>query len=236
MITMTLTSVGNKMIRQSNDFKDFYDTLGVASSATTEEVKQAYRRLARKYHPDVSNERDAEERFKKIQRAYSVLNSPIERRYYDQVRRNKAGEMYGYKNATNQAYWATTQSLSNGFFRKSFHFLMVLFWLCYGFFCRLFRVALVTMLMAVTTMIEKVAGLMIVPFLIAGLVFEGNPFVLKTWSVHPEMAFVCFGLPLTVLLLSSLLGPVIQWLAQDGPLFQTTERWIDSLRYKTLSI
>lgn len=224
------------MSDRSDVMEDFYAVLGIPFSATSEEIKLAYRRLARKYHPDVSKVQDAGERFKEIQRAYSVLKSPIERRYYDQVRRNEGGEMNASRSAPNQAYWASPQTPRNGLFRKGFHFLMVLFWLCYGFFYRLFRVALVTILMVATTMIEKVAGLLVVPFLIAGLIFEGNPFVLKTWSVHPEMAFLCFGLPVTALLLSGLVGLLIQWLAQEGPLFQTTERWINSLRYKTLCI
>lgn len=56
--------------------RDFYDILGVSRSADAEELKRAYRRLARKYHPDVNKEPGAEEKFKEINRAYEVLSIP----------------------------------------------------------------------------------------------------------------------------------------------------------------
>ena len=54
-------------------FKDYYETLGVARGATEADIKSAYRKLARKYHPDVNKEKDAEERFKEVGEAYAVL-------------------------------------------------------------------------------------------------------------------------------------------------------------------
>lgn len=62
---------------------DYYETLGVSRDADKEEMKQAYRRLARKYHPDVNKEPEAEERFKEINRAYEVLSEPETRARYD---------------------------------------------------------------------------------------------------------------------------------------------------------
>lgn len=69
-------------------FKDYYDTLGVTRNAGAEELKRAYRKLARKYHPDVSKEKNAEARFKDVQEAYEVLKDPEKRAAYDQLGRN----------------------------------------------------------------------------------------------------------------------------------------------------
>ncbi|MDX1517962.1 MAG: DnaJ C-terminal domain-containing protein [Woeseiaceae bacterium] len=63
--------------------KDYYDILGVARDASADEIKRAYRRLARKYHPDVSKESDAEARFKEMKEAYDVLRDPEKRAAYD---------------------------------------------------------------------------------------------------------------------------------------------------------
>jgi curved DNA-binding protein len=69
-------------------FKDYYDTLGLTRGAGAEEIKRAYRKLARKYHPDVSKERNAEARFKDVQEAYEVLKDPERRAAYDQLGRD----------------------------------------------------------------------------------------------------------------------------------------------------
>ncbi len=65
------------------EFKDYYSTLGVERDASPEDIKRSYRRLARKYHPDVSTEPEAEERFKEVQEAYEVLKDPEKRDAYD---------------------------------------------------------------------------------------------------------------------------------------------------------
>jgi curved DNA-binding protein len=66
-------------------FKDYYEVMGLSRDASPEDVKRAYRRLARKYHPDVSKEPDAEERFKELGEAYEVLKDPEKRSAYDQL-------------------------------------------------------------------------------------------------------------------------------------------------------
>ena len=67
------------------DYKDYYKTLGVDRKATQDEIKRAYRKLARKYHPDVSKEADAEQKFKDVGEAYEVLKDPEKRVAYDQL-------------------------------------------------------------------------------------------------------------------------------------------------------
>jgi curved DNA-binding protein len=75
------------------EFKDYYDIMGVGRDATQDEIKRAYRKLARKFHPDVSKEADAEARFKEVGEAYEVLKDPEKRAAYDQLGANwKAGQ------------------------------------------------------------------------------------------------------------------------------------------------
>jgi curved DNA-binding protein len=75
------------------EFKDYYKVMGVARDATEAQIKQAYRKLARKYHPDVSKEKDAEARFKEVGEAYEVLKSAEKRAAYDQLGRgHRPGE------------------------------------------------------------------------------------------------------------------------------------------------
>jgi curved DNA-binding protein len=67
------------------EFKDYYKVLGVARDATAEDVKKAFRRLARKYHPDVSKEPNAETRMQEVNEAFAVLSDPEKRAAYDQL-------------------------------------------------------------------------------------------------------------------------------------------------------
>src|SRR5437870_3763117 len=67
------------------DFKDYYRILGVDRKADDKTIKSAYRRLARKHHPDVAKTKDATERFKEISEAYEVLSDPEKRRRYDSL-------------------------------------------------------------------------------------------------------------------------------------------------------
>ena len=76
-------------------FKDYYQTLGVSRGADAEEVKRAYRKLARKYHPDVSKEKNAEAKFKDVQEAYEVLKDADKRAAYDQLGRDyRSGQQF----------------------------------------------------------------------------------------------------------------------------------------------
>ena len=75
------------------DFKDYYKILGVEPTADEKAIKAAYRKLARKYHPDVSKERDAEEKFKEANEAYEVLGDAQKRAEFDEIR--KYGGQHG---------------------------------------------------------------------------------------------------------------------------------------------
>jgi curved DNA-binding protein len=75
-------------------FKDYYATLGVPRDANADAIKTAYRRLARKYHPDVSKEPDAEAQFKAMAEAYETLKDPDKRAAYDQLGSHPSGEEF----------------------------------------------------------------------------------------------------------------------------------------------
>ena len=75
-------------------YKDYYAALGVDRTATADQIKAAYRKLARKFHPDVSKEKDAEEKFKEVAEAYETLKDPEKRTAYDQLGRHRPGDEF----------------------------------------------------------------------------------------------------------------------------------------------
>ena len=86
-------------------YKDYYNILGVERSAAQDSIQKAYRKLARKFHPDVNKDKDAEEKFKEINEAYEVLRDPEKRKRYDTLGANwKAGQDFtpppGWENVT----------------------------------------------------------------------------------------------------------------------------------------
>ena len=74
------------------EYKDYYNVMGVGRDASADDIKRAYRRLARKYHPDVSKEKNAEAQFKEIGEAYEVLRDPEKRAAYDALGTRRPGE------------------------------------------------------------------------------------------------------------------------------------------------
>lgn len=82
--------------------KDYYKVLGLDSSAGSDDIKKAFRRLAREHHPDRNpGDSKAEERFKEVQEAYSVLSDPEKKKQYDQMRRNPFGQYQGGRRTQN---------------------------------------------------------------------------------------------------------------------------------------
>lgn len=99
-------------------YKDYYEVLGVSRDASPEDIKRAYKRLARKYHPDVSKESDAEERFKDVGEAYDVLRDREKRATYDNLGRGyHAGDEFAPPPG-----WETSFNFERGFSGEQFDF------------------------------------------------------------------------------------------------------------------
>ncbi|OWW18465.1 DnaJ C-terminal domain-containing protein [Noviherbaspirillum denitrificans] len=87
-------------------YKDYYQALGVDRTASDDDIKKAYRKLAHRYHPDVSKEPKAEEKFKEVAEAYATLKDPEKRREYDNLGRHPAGEEFNAPPEWQQRYGA----------------------------------------------------------------------------------------------------------------------------------
>lgn len=103
--------------------KDYYKIMGISEDASDKDIKMAYRKLARKYHPDVSKEPNAEEQFKEVGEAYETLRDPKKRKEYDQFRKNWQFRQTAQKSPHDEegdSYEGQTYQFDNDFFESLF--------------------------------------------------------------------------------------------------------------------
>jgi curved DNA-binding protein len=94
-------------------YKDYYKTLGLERKASADDIKKAYRKLAHHYHPDISKEKDAENKFKDIAEAYQTLKDPEKRSAYDQLGQPQAGQDFHPQEAWQKQYGADHSSFDD---------------------------------------------------------------------------------------------------------------------------
>jgi len=95
--------------------RDYYEVLGVPRNASADDLKNAFRNLARKYHPDVNKELDAEAKFKEINEAYAVLSDPQKREAYDRFGHAGVDQMGGVPDWTSMDFSDILEGLFGGF-------------------------------------------------------------------------------------------------------------------------
>ena len=222
------------MKRRQGYVKDFYEILGVSEDASYEEIKKSYRLLAKKYHPDVSQEVDAEERFKEVQQAYATLKDPVERSYYNQVRDDAKRQKNYEPDREAYRYWQSPPPPRRSFHRKMLHWGIVLFWFLFGLSGHIVRRSLMMTLMFLLFGVGRVLAVIGIFLIVLGLLFIGNPFVLHNLTLHPQETFTFYGLPVVTYLLALCAYRALEWLDRDGPLFPFAENWINGLRYRSL--
>ena len=224
------------MKKRQGYVKDFYEILGVPEDASYEEIKNSYRLLAKKYHPDVSQEVDAEERFKEVQQAYATLKDPVDRSYYNQVRDDAKRQENYTPDRESYRYWQSAPPPRKTFLRKMLHWGIVLFWILYGWTGLLIRKTLFMTLIVLVFGAGRIFAVIGSVMIVVGLVFVGNPFDLHNLTAHPQPMFACYGVPVLTFILAVLAHHVIGWLDQEGPLFPVMDNWINNLRYRSLCI
>lgn len=222
------------MKRNLGTFRDFYLVLEIQPSASSEDIKRAYRLLAKRYHPDVSKEKDAEDQFKEVQQAYRTLKDPVQRSDYNRVREHAKAEPNFESNRDEYRYWQSTPPPRKSLARKAVHCLIVLFWMFIGITQRIGRIAAFAVLTTALALFQRVFPFVAVVLIVAGLIFEGNPFRLATWRPHPELTFLCFGFPIVAFALAILVQFFTEWLSQEGPLFPSVQNKINAWRYRSL--
>src|SRR5678809_917367 len=99
------------------EFKDYYQILGINKNASEDEIKKAYRKLARKHHPDLNpNDKEAHKKFQQVNEANEVLSDPVKRKKYDQYGKDwKHAEEFEKQRAQQQQYAQQGGQFSEGF-------------------------------------------------------------------------------------------------------------------------
>ena len=209
----------------------------ISVEATPEEIKKAYRRLARRFHPDVSREADAEEKFKELQQAYNTLKDPIERGYYHQVREEAKNQKNYEPDHDAYRYWQSPPPPRQTIYRKVRHWLIIFFWFFFGISGTFLRRVSACMLHFLVFGLSRVAIYIGVFMVVLGFVFVGNPWVIHNLTTHPGASFTFFGVPSLALALGLLAHRVLEWLSDDEyPLFPSVSNWINGIRYRSLCL